>query len=281
MGDLWIQVVTASAADRHVLEADFGPKVLAEDATGYEKLLEGDPRNARLHDAAAALFLSLHQNDRALAHLNAALTLDPGLVSAHYNIATALLALNDPEAAIGHLRRAVDLQPDFAAAHVNLGTALRQVQRYDESERELRRGLQLQPNSGAAHTNLGGVLLAERRGAEAIAEYRLALGINPDLLEPMASLAWVLATSSDARLRRPGEAVQLAERAATRTTRRDVTILDTLAAAYASAGRYADAVATESTALEIVEKAGATSAAEPIRARLELYKKKRPFVDGK
>jgi tetratricopeptide (TPR) repeat protein/mono/diheme cytochrome c family protein len=281
MGDLWIQVVTASAADRHVLEADFGPKVLAEDATGYEKLLEGDPRNARLHDAAAALFLSLHQNDRALAHLNAALTLDPGLVSAHYNIATALLALNDPEAAIGHLRRAVELQPDFAAAHVNLGTALRQVQRYDESERELRRGLQLQPNSGAAHTNLGGVLLAERRGAEAIAEYRLALGINPDLLEPMASLAWVLATSSDARLRRPGEAVQLAERAATRTSRGDVTILDTLAAAYASAGRYAEAVATESTALEIVEKAGATSAAEPIRARLDLYKKKRPFVDGK
>jgi hypothetical protein len=60
-----------------------------------------------------------------------------------------------------------------------------------------------------------------------------------------------------------------------------VTILDTLAAAYASIGRYADAVATEITALEIVEKAGATSAAEPIRARLELYRKRQPFVDGK
>jgi tetratricopeptide (TPR) repeat protein len=279
MGDLWLQVVAASAADRHVLEADFGPKVLAEDAIGYETLLDGDPGNVRLHDAAAALFLSLKQNDRALAHLNAALTLDPGLASAHYNIATALLALNDPEAAIGHLRRALEIRPDFAAAHVNLGTALRQMRQYDESERELRRGLELQPGSAPGHTNLGGVLLARRRGADAIAEYRLALGINPDLLEPMASLAWVLATSSDARLRRPAEAVQLAERAATLTSRHDVTILDTLAAAYASTGRYADAVATESTALEIVEKAGAISAAEPIRARLELYRKKRPFVN--
>jgi spermidine synthase len=97
----------------------------------------------------------------------------------------------------------------------------------------------------------------------------------------MASLAWVLATSSDARLRRPGEAVQLAERAATLTNRRDVTILDTLAAAYAAMGRYADAVVTETAALEIVEKARAISAAEPIRARLELYRKKRPFVSAR
>jgi hypothetical protein len=49
-------------ADRRVLEADFGPKVLAEDAIGYEKLLRAI-RNARLHDAAAAIFLSLHQYD--------------------------------------------------------------------------------------------------------------------------------------------------------------------------------------------------------------------------
>jgi tetratricopeptide (TPR) repeat protein/mono/diheme cytochrome c family protein len=279
MGDLWIQVLTASAADRRVLEADFGPKVLAEDAIGYEKLLESDPRNARLHDAAAAIFLSLHQHERAMTHLDAALGIDPTLVSAHYNIATALLALNRRDDAIAHLRRAVELRPDFAAAHVNLGAALRQLNQYEQSERELRRGLELQPRSAAAHTNLGGVLLAGRRPAEAIAEYRLALDLNPDLLEPVASLAWVLATSSDSALRRPAEAIQLAERAAALMNRRDVTVLDTLAAAYAAAGRYAEAVDTERTALEIVEKAGATSAAEPIRERLDLYRQKRPYVD--
>jgi tetratricopeptide (TPR) repeat protein len=279
MGDLWIQVVTASAADRRTLAADFGPKVLAEDATGYEKLLEGDPGNARLHDAAAAIFLSLHQNQRAFAHLDAALRLDPELVSAHYNIATALLAMNQREAAIEHLRRAVALRPDFAAAHVNLGAALRQAKQYEESERELRRGLELVPRSASGHTNLAGVLLAQQHVADAIAEYRLALEISPDLLEPIASLAWVLATSPDAAVRKPAEAIQLAERGAALTDRRDVTVLDTLAAAYAAAGRYADAVTTERTALGIVEKAGATSAAEAIRARLELYRKNRPYVN--
>jgi hypothetical protein len=58
-----------------------------------------------------------------------------------------------------------------------------------------------------------------------------------------------------------------------------VTTLDALAAAYASGGRYAEAVATEQSALEIVEKAGAVAAAAPIRKRLELYRKKRPYVN--
>src|SRR5215475_8684385 len=119
MADLWLQVVASSSDDRKILEADFGPKVLAEDAVGYETLLLTDPNNARLHDAAAALLLGLGRPDRATVHLDAALRIDPDLVSAHYNIATALLALNRREEAMAHLRRAVELRPDFAAAHVN------------------------------------------------------------------------------------------------------------------------------------------------------------------
>ena len=279
MGDLWLQVVATSGGDRKILEADFGPKVLAEDAVGYETLLVTDPNNARLHDAAGALLLGLGRPDRAMAHLESALKIDPTLASAHYNLASALLAANDATAAIDHLRRAVELSPAFAAAHVNLGAALRQQRRYDESERELRRGLELQPRSAAAHTNLAGVLTSQGHPAEAIAEYRVALEISPDLLEPMASLAWMLATSRDALVRRPSEAIQLAERAVTLTDRRDVTALDTLAAAYASAGRYDDAVAAESAALQMVEGAGAKSAEEAIRARLDLYRKKRPYVN--
>jgi tetratricopeptide (TPR) repeat protein/mono/diheme cytochrome c family protein len=279
MGDLWLQVVASSSSDRKILETDFGPKVIGEDAVGYETLLVTDPNNARLHDAVAALLLGLGQPARAMAHLEEALRIDPNLASAHYNLASAFLAGNDANAAVDHLRRAVELSPAFAAAHVNLGTALRQLRRYDESERELRRGLELQPRSAPAHTNLAGVLASQGHPREAIAEYRLALELAPDLLEPMASLAWMLATTSDPTVRRPAEAIRLAERAASLTGRRDVTILDALAAAYASAGRYAEAVATEQSALEIVEKAGAVSAAAPIRERLELYRKKRPYVN--
>ena len=277
MGDLWIQVQTRSPDDRQRLAADFGPKVLEEDAAGYEKLLEADPRNARLHDAAAAIFLSLQNTDRAAAHLTEAVRLDPGFVSAHYNLATALVRLDRPHEAIEHLRLAVQLRPDFVAARVNLGASLRLLKRYGEATTELRLALRLQPGNAVAHTNLGGILSAQGRPREAIGEYHLALDANPDLLEPLAALAWTLATSPDARLRQPEEAVRLAERAATLTNRRDVLVLDALAAAYASAGRFADAVASEQSALDLVEAAGATAAAAPIRSRLERYRRKKPF----
>jgi tetratricopeptide (TPR) repeat protein/mono/diheme cytochrome c family protein len=281
MGDLWIQVLTRSESDRQALAADFGPKVLAEDATGYEKLLEADPGNARLHDAAAAIFLGLHQTERAVAHLDEALRLSPTLISAHYNLATALSTLGHPDEAIEHLRRALALRPDFVAARVNLGAMLRSLGRYAEARTELGRALELQPGNGVAHTNLGGIFFAEGRAREAIAEYRLALDANPDLVEPLAALAWTLATSADSGIRRPKDAVEFGEHAVRLTNRRDVTALDALAAALAADGQFDKAVATERVALDVVEAAGATSAAAPIRARLELYRRRRPYVAGR
>jgi tetratricopeptide (TPR) repeat protein/mono/diheme cytochrome c family protein len=278
MGDLWIQVLTRSESDRQALAADFGPKVLAEDATGYEKLLEADPGNARLHDAAAAIFLGLHQTERAMAHLEEALRLSPTLISAQYNLATALSTLGRPDEAIEHLRRAVGLRPDFVAARVNLGAMLRSLGRYAEARAELGHALELQPGNGVAHTNLGGIFFAEGRPREAIAEYRLALDANPDLVEPLAALAWTLATSADSAIRRPKDAVQFGERAVMLTNRRDVTALDALAAAFAADGQFDKAVAMERLALSLVEAADATATAAPVRARLDLYRRRRPFV---
>jgi tetratricopeptide (TPR) repeat protein len=213
-----------------------------------------------------------------VAHLNDALRLSPDFVSAHYNLASALVALARPGEAVEHLRRAVALRPDFAAAHVNLGATLRLLKRYDEARGELQRALELQPGNAVAHTNLGGILAAQGRIPEAIAEYRLALDVNADLLEPLAALAWTLATSADAAIRRPAEAIQLAERAASLTNRRDVTVLDALAASYAAAGRFDEAVATERLALEFVEPTGATGVADQIRLRLDLYRRRQPFM---
>ena len=279
MGDLWIQVLPHSPEDRQRLAADFGPKVLAEDAVGYETLLEVNPGNARLHDAAATLFLGLQNTDRAVMHLTEALRIDPDMVSAHYNLATALVKLGRLADAVDELRLALRLQPAFVAARVNLGGVLRFLKRYDESRRELLAALQLEPNNAVAHTHLGGILSAQVRPREAIVEYRKALDGNPDLIEPLAALSWTLATSPDASLRQPAEAVRLAERAASLTTRLDVTVLDTLAAAYAAVGRFIDAVSTELSALQQVESAGASAAASPIRERLGLYRRGRPFIE--
>ena len=133
MGDLWIQVVPRTEADRRLLLSDLAPKVMAEDAAGYEKMLEVDPGNARLHEAVAALYLMIGQDDAAIAHWRDALRLSPESVETHYNLATALARQQRGDEAEDHFRDALQLEPDHVAAHVNLGAVLRARMAFGEA----------------------------------------------------------------------------------------------------------------------------------------------------
>jgi len=274
MGDLWIQVLPRSNADRARLLADFGPKVMAEDAAGYEKMLEADPQSARLHEAAAAIDLLLGKADTAQAHLEASLRVNPDSAEAHYNFATALVRRGQLPDAEAHLRRTLQIQPDHVAAHVNLGAVLRMRGQLDEAKTHLRRALELDPANAAAHTNLGGTLAAERKFSEAIQEYRLALRSNPDLLEPMTDLAWLLATSKDPSLRGSAEAVRLAQRAVQLTGEQDVRALETSAAAFAANGQFAQAVAAQQRAIALATLNRLPApVVDRLQERLDLYRR--------
>ena len=122
----------------------------------------------------------------------------------------------------------------------------------------------------------GGDIWAVR---DAIVEYRLALRTKPDSLESLTSLAWLLATSPDPGMRRPAEAVQLAERAAAMTTSTDVRALDTLAAAHAATGDFGHAIEYSETALQLASGRGSAKDVALIRARLDLYRRHQPYRD--
>jgi spermidine synthase len=78
-------------------------------------------------------------------------------------------------------------------------------------------------------------------------------------------------------VRDPQQAIQLIEAIALEGD--DPWILDTLAAAYAAAGRFDRAVATASRAADRAERMGKIADAAQIRARLSLYVEGEPFVD--
>jgi hypothetical protein len=61
------------------------------------------------------------------------------------------------------------------------------------------------------------------------------------------------------------------------TSRRDISALDALAAAYASAGRYEDAVATARAAIDLAVAAGLPAVVMQLRQRLDLYQAGRPY----
>ena len=117
------------------------------------------------------------------------------------------------------------------------------------------------------------------RTREAVAQYREALRLNPNLAVALNNLAWVLATSPDDGLRNGTEAVRLGERACELTHYDEPLFIGTLAAAYAEAGRFPEAVATAEKAEQLATTAGSKKPAGENRQRLELYRAGKPYHD--
>ena len=95
--------------------------------------------------------------------------------------------------------------------------------------------------------------------------------------EALNNLALILATASDDKLRDGAEAVQLAERALRLPPVKGMCVAGTLAAAYAEAGRFPEAVATAEKAVREETAAGETSFAELNRQLLTFYRAGQPW----
>jgi tetratricopeptide (TPR) repeat protein len=273
MGDLWIQVLTRDGRDLDLLNKQFRPKTVAEDVVGYLKVLESEPESVALHDDLAGLYLELGRPSDAVVQFEASAKLRPELAATHFNLGLALTLAGKLEDAIRQYDQALRIRPDYALAHNNLGGILLQVGNADEALTHLREAVRLDPSNAEAQNNLGVACRERGEDAEAIDHFRRAVLASPDWVPPMIDLAWMLATTSDARLRNQDLSLRLAARAADLTEHHDPRVLDALAAVYASAGDFDRAVDTAGAALQLSPED--TFAAE-IRARQALYREHKP-----
>jgi Flp pilus assembly protein TadD len=277
MGDLWIQMVPRATTDAEALAADVQRKRSTEDLAAYTKLLDADPTNPLRHDAVATLYLDAGRWSDAAVHLRRSIELNPNSAPAHYNLGYVLARLGQASDAVNAFDDALRLDPDYAQAHNNLGAVLQTLGRSDEARNHYRRAVALRPDNIEAHVNLAHLLSQDGRAAEAVGEFQAALALRPDDAQALGGLAWIRATAAEASLRNATEAVTLAERAAVLTQRRDLSALDALAAAYASAKRFGEAVEVARSAIAQATLLGHPAVAAQFRERLALYQKGQPY----
>jgi tetratricopeptide (TPR) repeat protein len=188
-----------------------------------------------------------------------------------------LSRLGDNTRAIRHFQEAIRLAPDVAASHAGLGLVLLREQRVGEAIQSLQEALRLNPDHSEAHANLATALALEGRFGLALQHCDEALRRDPALADQMSRLARLLAASPEERLRNGPAAVQFAERACRAASQQDPMMLDALAAAYAEAGRFDEAVATAQRAIDLAQTLGRTDLAGDIRWRLAFYKSRQPL----
>ena len=95
MGDVWLQVTTASARDRDALARAARRKMQAEDAIGSEVLIAREPDRVDLRNDAGTIYMSLDQPSDALRHFTAAARLHPSASLIVQRPAVALEATGD------------------------------------------------------------------------------------------------------------------------------------------------------------------------------------------
>ncbi|MGA2786151.1 MAG: tetratricopeptide repeat protein [Verrucomicrobiota bacterium] len=236
--------------------------------------------NAAAHNNLGAALLQKGNVDEAVAHFEKALQIRPGFAQAHNNLANILVQKDMLDEAIAHYQKALQIHPDYAEVHNNLGNALLQKGSADEAITHYQMALQTKPDSAQVHYNLGGALLQKGSVDEAIAQFQKALQINPDFLEVLNNLAWLLATCPDGHIRDGVQAVKYAEHAC-ELTHHDVTIfVGTLAAAYAEAGRFEDAIAAAQQACALASAAGEKDSLEKNQKLLALYRAHQPYHEA-
>jgi tetratricopeptide (TPR) repeat protein len=280
MGDVWIQLLTRSEADRQTLMNAAGRKMAEADAIGAEVLIAREPSHVALRNDAALIYRELGRPERALDHFAAVRRLEPESPAAHYNEGVTLEALGRDADATARFADAIRLDPGYALAHNALGNSFVRARRFDEAIAEYRRALGADASLVNTRCSLARALIETDRPAEAVTEYRTALTASPDATACLINFAWLLSAHRDAAIRRPAEAVRLAERAVTLTTR-SVEALDALAAAYAAEGRFDSAVKTGMEALARLASTQASALASDIRARVDLYRRQIAFIVGK
>jgi tetratricopeptide (TPR) repeat protein len=160
-----------------------------------------------------------------------------------------------------------------ADALASRGLARAEAGRLDRALKDLEDALAKQPDAAVARLNRGYVYELKGDYGKALADYGVAEGRGLTLA--VNNAAWVWATCPDAKFRDAKKAVELATKACESTGNEDGMYLDTLAAAYAEAGRFADAVKAQEKAL--ADPAYAKRYGDGGRDRFKLYKQGKPF----
>jgi tetratricopeptide (TPR) repeat protein len=205
--------------------------------------------------------------------------INPRYAPAHLNLGAVLALRGSFDDAIAHYRLAIAARPDDAAAHNNLGSLFVHLKRAAEANEQLGEALRIKPSYPEAHYNMARLRLQQGQPRDAFNEFEEALRLRPSWPAVLSEYGWLRATHPDASLRNSPKAIELAEHAVELTGRQEPVPLDVLAAAYASASRFDEAIHAARAALSLLAGDDPAGRVPGLRQRLALYEQRKPFVE--
>jgi tetratricopeptide (TPR) repeat protein len=241
-------------------------------------------RRAPMHiPSMYCLAMALHNEGKlneAADYYGRLIKMNPNLFSPHRLLGNVLAVQSKPDEAIAQYRIAGKIRPDDSDTHIVLGLMLAEKNQREEATKEFMEATHLQPTNAVANYQLALIYQGRKETQKAIDYYNKTLHAQPDFIEALNNLAWLLAANHDPALRNGPEAVTLAESACKLSEYKTPVFVGTLAAAYAEAGRYAEAVTTAEKARDLAAAAGQKETADRNNELLQLYRAGRAYHEA-
>jgi tetratricopeptide (TPR) repeat protein len=241
-------------------------------------------RRAPMHiPSMYCLATALHNEgklDEAADYYGRLIRMNPNLFSPHRFLGNVLAKQGKLDEAIEQYRIAAKIRPDDADTRAVLGVMLMQKNQLDDASEEFLKANRIQPTNAVANYQLALIYQSRKEIQKAIEYYHKTIQAQPDMVEALNNLAWLLAANHDAGVRNGSEAVNLAERACKLSDYKAPVLIGTLAAAYAEAGRFGDAVTTAEKARDLALAAGQKETADKNNELLEIYRAGRAYHEA-
>jgi tetratricopeptide (TPR) repeat protein len=243
----------------------------------YDEAIRLDPKLAFIFYDRGTAWQAKQEYDRAIKDYDQVIRLDPKFAFAFNARGLAWSAKKDYDRAIKDFDEAIRLDPKYPVAFVNRGDSWQDKKDYDRAIKDFDEAIRLDPKLPFIFYHRGTAWQAKQEYARAIKDYDEATRLAPEDPLGFNGAAWLRATCPEAKYRDGTKAVELARKACELTEWKTMYCLGTLAAAYAEAGQFDEAVRWQEKAL--ADKEYEQRYGEAARKRLELYRDKKPYRD--
>ncbi|MDX1961866.1 MAG: tetratricopeptide repeat protein [Pirellulales bacterium] len=187
--------------------------------------------------------------------------------------AEARIEAHKPDEALADCADLLAANPQSAPALTLRAWAYYSLQKYDDAAKSAASAVESDPGYDLAYLIRGWIADARGETAAAMADFEKVLQLNPLSAAARNSLAWIKATSPEAKFYDPSNALKLAQAACDWDAYRNHAFLDTLATCQAANGDFAAAIKTQTAA---IAAAPAREQAD-LQARLKLFQERRAY----
>ncbi|MGH7782038.1 MAG: tetratricopeptide repeat protein [Candidatus Binataceae bacterium] len=274
------------------------------EAADLNPVVDADSQDPQAYMARAYAYLEAGENQRAISDATRAVELEPD--AAFYLLARSLgyVRAGEFDRALEDTNTAIQLAPNAAGCWGQRGFVYMSMGDGRSAFADFTHAIKLDPNSVIYRVQRGFALGMQGRYAEAQRDWETAVRMRPDYGPSYSALGWLQATCPDAKFRDAKKAVENAKRGAKLgaptmlaalvsggAVASDVKPkpgqdrpalawpLDALAAAYAEAGDFRQAVAVQQQAIAC-NRTTPNPLATKEQKLLALYQQKQPYRAG-